>query len=103
MCGIAGFVDFKNTSSRKILEEITTTLQHRGPDGEGYYFEEASHAQIGLGHRRLSIIEISECGSQPMHYNGLQIIFNGEVYNFAEIRQELEKKATNSTAIRIPK
>ena len=92
MCGIAGFVDFKKSSSEEILKSTTDTLKHRGPDGEGYYFNENSHAQVGLGHRRLSIIDLSECGSQPMHYNGLHIIFNGEVYNFAEIREELEKK-----------
>ena len=92
MCGIAGFVDFKRRSSEDLLRKITSTLYHRGPDGEGVYFNEVPQAQIGLGHRRLSIIDLSECGSQPMHYNGLHIIFNGEVYNFAEIRAELEKK-----------
>jgi asparagine synthase (glutamine-hydrolysing) len=92
MCGVAGFVDFNKRSTEKILSKITTTLQHRGPDGEGTYFVQEENCQIGLGHRRLSIIDLSECGSQPMHYNGLHIIFNGEVYNFAEIREELEKK-----------
>jgi asparagine synthase (glutamine-hydrolysing) len=92
MCGIAGFVDFNKHSSKEILSKITTTLQHRGPDGEGMYFSQRENVQIGLGHRRLSIIDLSECGSQPMHYNGLHIIFNGEVYNFAEVREELEKK-----------
>jgi asparagine synthase (glutamine-hydrolysing) len=92
MCGIAGFVDFSNQSSKEILSKITTTLRHRGPDGEGTSFSQQEKVQIGLGHRRLSIIDLSECGSQPMHYNGLHIIFNGEVYNFAEIREELEKK-----------
>jgi asparagine synthase (glutamine-hydrolysing) len=92
MCGIAGFADFKKSSSEEILKSMTDTLKHRGPDGDGYYFKENAYAQIGLGHRRLSIIDLSECGSQPMHYNGLHIIFNGEVYNFAEIREDLEKK-----------
>jgi asparagine synthase (glutamine-hydrolysing) len=92
MCGIAGFIDFKKSSSEALLQNITSTLHHRGPDGEGIYFTEAAQAQIGLGHRRLSIIDLSESGSQPMHYNGLHIIFNGEVYNFSEIREELEKK-----------
>ncbi|MCU7551303.1 asparagine synthase (glutamine-hydrolyzing) [Chitinophagaceae bacterium LB-8] len=92
MCGIAGFIDFRKSSSEELLQKMTTTLYHRGPDGEGIYFIEASQAQIGLGHRRLSIIDLSECGSQPMHFNGLHIAFNGEVYNFEEIRKELEKK-----------
>lgn len=92
MCGIAGFADFRKKSSEEIVKKMTSTLFHRGPDGEGYYFIETSKAQIGLGHRRLSIIDLSACGSQPMHFNGLHIIFNGEVYNFAEIREELERK-----------
>ena len=79
MCGIAGFVDFNKESSKEILSDITTSLHHRGPDGEGTYFVEQEGVQIGLGHRRLSIIDLSECGSQPMHYNGLHIIFNGGV------------------------
>lgn len=91
MCGIAGFADFKKSSSEELLKSMTDTIKHRGPDGEGYYFAENDFAQIGLGHRRLSIIDLSECGNQPMHYKGLHLIFNGEVYNFAEIREELEK------------
>jgi asparagine synthase (glutamine-hydrolysing) len=92
MCGIAGLIDFRKSSSEEVLQKMTSTLYHRGPDGEGIYFTESSQAQIGLGHRRLSIIDLSECGSQPMHFNGLHIVFNGEVYNFAEIREKLEKK-----------
>src|SRR5215204_2872845 len=91
MCGIAGFADFNRCSSEGTLKNITDTIKHRG-SGEGYYFATGNQAQIGLGHRRLSIIDLSECGSQPMHYNGLHIIFNGEVYNFGEIREQLEKK-----------
>lgn len=97
MCGIAGFVDFESSSNEDVLNKMTLSLQHRGPDGQGIYFKETAAAQIGLGHRRLSIIDLSECGSQPMHYNGLHIIFNGEVYNFAEIRLELEKKGHQFT------
>lgn len=92
MCGIAGFVDFRSSSSEAILDIMTLSVQHRGPDGQGTYLHQAPTAQIGLGHRRLSIIDLSECGNQPMHYNGLHIIFNGEVYNFVEIREQLEKK-----------
>jgi asparagine synthase (glutamine-hydrolysing) len=92
MCGIAGFVDFKNSSSEEILQKQTLTLQHRGPDGQGLFFEKTNDCQVGLGHRRLSIIDLSDCGTQPMHFEGLHIIFNGEVYNFAEIRKTLENK-----------
>lgn len=68
---------------------MTATLSHRGPDGSGHYFTETEHAQIGLGHRRLAIIDLSEHGAQPKHYEHLSICFNGEIYNFVEIRKEL--------------
>jgi len=89
MCGISGLIDYKRNSSEKILIECTNTLSHRGPDGYGYDFTENEFCQIGLGHRRLSILDLSEAGAQPMHYKHLSITYNGEIYNYAEIRQEL--------------
>lgn len=91
MCGIAGFIDFNCTSSREILQQCTDTLVHRGPDGSGYEFIGNDQVQIGLGHRRLSIIDLSEAGHQPMAYQHLTISYNGEVYNFAEIKATLEQ------------
>lgn len=91
MCGIAGFIDFNRKSSRDILQQCTDTLIHRGPDGSGYEFFETDTAQVGLGHRRLSIIDLSEAGHQPMAYQHLTISYNGEVYNFAEIKTTLEQ------------
>lgn len=67
-------------------------LVHRGPDGEGYALYENKTAGIGLGHRRLSIIDLSEGGSQPQSYGNLHITFNGEIYNYAEIKQILVGK-----------
>ncbi|RYG12451.1 MAG: asparagine synthase (glutamine-hydrolyzing), partial [Chitinophagaceae bacterium] len=90
MCGIAGLVDFNRTSSLEILQKCTNTLEHRGPDGNGFEFIDQEHFQLGLGHRRLSIIDLSNAASQPMWYKDLCIIFNGEIYNYAEIRAELE-------------
>lgn len=92
MCGITGFSDFRNRSSEEILKKMTGTLAHRGPDGEGFYFKQTDHASIGLGHRRLSIIDLSAAANQPMQFDGLHIIFNGEIYNYEEIRNELIKK-----------
>jgi asparagine synthase (glutamine-hydrolysing) len=89
MCGIAGFVDFKKQSSEAVLEGMAACLAHRGPDGQGVYFAETSNAAIGLGHRRLSIIDLSTEANQPMHYEGLHLIFNGEIYNYDEIRTRL--------------
>ncbi len=92
MCGISGFVDFSKKTDRSILEKMNKIMPHRGPDGEGYGYYETPNATIGLGHRRLSIIDLTEGGSQPMEYNNLFITFNGEIYNYKEIKKELEDK-----------
>jgi asparagine synthase (glutamine-hydrolysing) len=92
MCGISGFIDYSKTSNKTILEKMNRMLAHRGPDGEGYAFYETEKASIGLGHRRLSIIDLTEGGSQPKTFQNLHITFNGEIYNFEEIKKELETK-----------
>lgn len=92
MCGISGFADFNKKTDRSILEKMNRIMAHRGPDGEGYGIYNTDSATIGLGHRRLSIIDLSEGGSQPQTYQSLHITFNGEVYNYAEIKKELEAK-----------
>ncbi|RYY01121.1 MAG: asparagine synthase (glutamine-hydrolyzing) [Gammaproteobacteria bacterium] len=89
MCGIAGFADFKKISTEQDVQNMAACLQHRGPDGGGSFFAEANDVAVGLGHRRLSIIDLSESANQPMHYNGLHVIFNGEIYNYNEIRDRL--------------
>ncbi len=91
MCGIAGFCDFTKKSNKHILEKMTDVLHHRGPDDSGYSFYETKDAHVGLGHRRLSILDLSIHGHQPMDFEELEIVYNGEVYNFKEIRAELEK------------
>jgi asparagine synthase (glutamine-hydrolysing) len=92
MCGISGFVDFKKKTDRDVLETMNRMLLHRGPDGEGYGMYDHQHATIGLGHRRLSIIDLTQGGSQPQVFNGLHITYNGEVYNYAEIKTLLKQK-----------
>lgn len=89
MCGIAGFYDVDKRSDLKDLQNITDVLNHRGPDDKGYFFESKSHFNIGLGHRRLSIQDLSSLGHQPMRFEHLSISYNGEVYNFKEIRETL--------------
>jgi asparagine synthase (glutamine-hydrolysing) len=86
MCGIAGFV---GRGDRSDLEAMTAALEHRGPDGEGYHIDE-THA-VFLGHRRLAIID-REGGHQPMwsETDMVGVIFNGEIYNHVELRDELE-------------
>ena len=92
MCGLAGFIDFKKSSDRSLLSGISDCISHRGPDGEGFYFEETQNATVALVHRRLSIIDLSAAANQPMQYDGLHIVFNGEIYNYNQIREELIAK-----------
>jgi asparagine synthase (glutamine-hydrolysing) len=91
MCGIAGFIDFTKKAGATQLRQMTDCLSYRGPDASGYEFIEHADCHIGLGHRRLSIIDLSPLGQQPMWTEDMTtvIIFNGEVYNYAEIREEL--------------
>lgn len=92
MCGIVGLIDFRKKSSQSILENCTNELAHRGPDGSGTKLFETGDCQVGLGHRRLSIIDLSNAAGQPMEYKGNWIIFNGEIYNYNEIRDVLIQK-----------
>ena len=90
MCGIVGFCDFSKKSDKQTLVNMIDILHHRGPDDSGYSFYENEYANIGLGHRRLSILDLSTHGHQPMNFEELEIVYNGEVYNFHEIAKELE-------------
>ncbi len=87
MCGIAGFYSADKIFSYDHLTAMTDVLAHRGPDASGYFHEE----NAGLGHRRLSIIDLSEAANLPMFSqdNNFVIVFNGEIYNFQEIKKEL--------------
>jgi asparagine synthase (glutamine-hydrolysing) len=90
MCGICGIVGLDGrTIDENILRETNETLRHRGPDGFGYFVQQG----IGLGHRRLSIIDL-EGGKQPMgnEDGSIQVVFNGEIYNYLELKGELEAK-----------
>ena len=93
MCGITGFVDpFRNTSET-VLRNMTDALIHRGPDGSGLTIRRVCNSTVGLGHRRLAILDMSNKASQPMMSNDQStlITFNGEIYNFNEIKVDLEK------------
>ncbi len=89
MCGITGFVGKTDKNSKKILVNMMERIKHRGPDGRGIYIDK----QVALGHVRLSIIDIST-GSQPMFNEDkkLVVIFNGEIYNYIELKNKLKKK-----------
>ncbi len=92
MCGIAGFIDFKKDSDENTLKHMADAVHHRGPDDVGYEIYDAPAASIGFGQRRLSILDLSPLGHQPMHFNNLIVDFNGEIYNFKEVRKELIDK-----------
>lgn len=92
MCGIAGFIDFTRQTGKDTLVRMTDVLAHRGPNDAGYEVIEQPGASVGLGQRRLSILDLSSGGHQPMHFRHLSMIFNGEVYNFMEVRKELEAR-----------
>ena len=92
MCGIAGFWNLNHEPvSQGMLERFTDAIAHRGPDGNGFYVD--SDASLGLGHRRLAILDTTDTGRQPMAYgNGRYwITYNGEIYNFLELRDELQQ------------
>jgi asparagine synthase (glutamine-hydrolysing) len=84
MCGIAGF----NFNNKLLISLMNDALKHRGPDGEGIYTDES----VSLGHRRLSVIDLSEQANQPMFYKQYIIVFNGEIFNYREIKEKLISK-----------
>jgi asparagine synthase (glutamine-hydrolysing) len=88
MCGINGIIDFSHTAvAPDRLQRMMAAMKHRGPDDEGWY----QHNNVGFGHVRLSIIDLSADGQQPMHCGDDRyvIVFNGEIYNYIELREEL--------------
>lgn len=86
MCGITGYIDFAQKSDLAVLKSMVQVLNHRGPDAHGYYCNDTENYRLGFGHTRLSIIDLSENGNQPIHYLNYSIVFNGEVYNYKEIK-----------------
>lgn len=88
MCGIAGFFHFEKDrpANAAVLKQMTDVIAHRGPDGEGFHVQQ----NVALGHRRLAIIDLNT-GEQPMYSHDQQIVvvFNGEIYNYVELREEL--------------
>jgi asparagine synthase (glutamine-hydrolysing) len=90
MCGIAGYIDYKGFSSQEHLEKMVQTMDHRGPDDFGTELFKNDRAIIGFGQTRLSIIDLSHGGHQPMYFGDYTIVFNVEIYNYKEIKVDLE-------------
>ncbi|MBL0357657.1 MAG: asparagine synthase (glutamine-hydrolyzing) [Chitinophagaceae bacterium] len=95
MCGIAGYISLNNQFTQQQLKDAAAVMQYRGPDADGFYFSENN--QVGFAHKRLSILDLSTAANQPMlsadgrHY----IVFNGEVYNFNELKELLADKGAS--------
>src|SRR5437879_1053003 len=92
MCGIAGYISLDNSINKAQLQEAALLIQHRGPDAEGSYF--SADNKLGLVHYRLSILDLSAAANQPMfsHDGRYCIVYNGEVYNFNELKEALQDK-----------
>ncbi|MGN6292270.1 MAG: asparagine synthase (glutamine-hydrolyzing) [Chitinophagaceae bacterium] len=97
MCGIAGIIQPGPLHGKEQLHKMTDALAHRGPDGDGFW--QNNNGTVLLGHRRLAIIDLSNASAQPMHYtlpgeatHRYSIIYNGEIYNYLELKQELQKQ-----------
>lgn len=88
MCGIAGIISKSKGADFTYITAMTDIISHRGPDGNGHYYDE----HLAFGHRRLAIVDLSKEGAQPMEYlNRYVITYNGEIYNFLELKKELEE------------
>ena len=96
MCGICGYIGKKRIDDA-VLDAMRDTMTHRGPNDAGTWQVDGDGYFVGLAQRRLSIFDLSELGHQPMHTvdGRISIVFNGEVYNFKELRKELEKDGCN--------
>src|SRR5258708_4031408 len=92
MCGVTGFIDrtLQGRTAEAALRQMAVAIKHRGPDGEGYYRDD--YNGVALAHRRLAIIDLTSAGAQPMASMCDRFVFsfNGEIYNFPEIRAEIE-------------
>src|ERR1051325_12087945 len=92
MCGFVALVSSDADVRAPVLVAMRDRLAHRGPDGTGLWIGDTASRRIGLGHRRLSIIDLSDAAAQPMFRASgrIAIVYNGEIYNYVELRAELE-------------
>ena len=88
MCGIAGC--YQQADGRKLTDVMTDRIAHRGPDAGGVWSHEDERVSLHLGHRRLSIIDLSAAADQPLRKGNLALVYNGELYNYKELRAELQ-------------
>ena len=88
MCGIAGYYSDKEPINKELFDQMVDIIEYRGPNDRGVYFD----GNLALGHRRLSIFDVSSAGHQPFCYDDKYVlVYNGEIFNFIEIRDELKE------------
>jgi len=94
MCGITGIISsrFSDSDCQGIVQKTLNEIKHRGPDHRGVFFEQIKSWNIGFGMNRLSVIDLAPSGNQPMHLGHLSMVYNGEIYNYLEIKEELKQK-----------
>ena len=95
MCGITGC--YQQTDGQKLVDIMTDRIAHRGPDAAGTWSHQSDRVAIHLGHRRLSIIDLSEAANQPMAKDGLTLVYNGELYNYKELKADLKARGVRFT------
>jgi asparagine synthase (glutamine-hydrolysing) len=95
MCGISGC--YQQADGQKLVDVMTDRIAHRGPDAAGTWSHCSDQVAMHLGHRRLSIIDLSAAANQPMSKNGLTLVYNGELYNFKELRADLKARGVRFT------
>ena len=93
MCGIAGC--YQQPNGQKLTDVMTDRIAHRGPDASGVWSHGDDRVSVQLGHRRLSIIDLSAAADQPLSKHGLTLVYNGELYNFRELRAELARRGVS--------
>ncbi len=92
MCGISGFISDKSYVKKNNINSTLDLMSRRGPDAKNFYIEENSSKQVGLLHTRLNIIDLNDRSNQPFRDGNFILIFNGEIYNYIELRNILKKK-----------
>ena len=95
MCGIAGC--YQQPDGHKLVDIMTDRIAHRGPDANGTWNHEDDRVSVQLGHRRLSIIDLSAAADQPLSKHGLTLVYNGELYNYKELKAELASRGVSFT------
>ena len=103
MCGISGYISNKTLLNENGIDNTIQLMKRRGPDSNNYHKENFGTKELALLHSRLSIIDLNNRANQPFVEDNLIIIFNGEIYNYKEIREKLKKKSIDLKLIQILK